>query len=571
MKTDAYINKILEETGLTKQEIEQRVKDKKEELKGLISDEGALFIIARDLGVDIKEESKDILKDIEINITDISLNMKNITIIGRIKDIYSSRSFTKKDGSEGRVASFLLYDATGDIRVVLWDEQVNILSEENFEKNELVKILNGNTRTNQNGDIEIHVGNFGKIIISPEDVDYSNFPKIKEELVLIKDIDLNDKSLVLEGKIIQKFPLKEFTRKNGELGKVCSIVLMDSSGTIRITFWNEDTQKLETFEKDDTIRVSSLNPRLSSLDNTTIELIASITSTLKKIKKKIDLSGELVPNIKLLQEKQNIVSFKGIVSSVDNLKTITLKNSEEVNLLGFVVSDDTDYIRVTLWREKAEEFASMLSNGMGIMLKDVMVKFSTFSNRSEISFLKDSSLEVIELKIKNIKTIEPISERIISNITGNYTKISDINSSGTFVIKGFIAKEFNNITLYDACPNCYKKVDNCTCEQKEDPTKRMIFNLTIDDESSTIRTTFIGDIAEKLLGNTTKNIAKIRDSPDYEKFIDNSASELLGKDIIIRGKAKYSDFSDSYELIAYDFKDVDINEELDKIMPEVRS
>jgi len=68
MKTDAYINKIIEDTGLTKKEIQNLVEEKKAELKGLISDEGALFVIAKELGVDVKSESKDIMVDIELNI-----------------------------------------------------------------------------------------------------------------------------------------------------------------------------------------------------------------------------------------------------------------------------------------------------------------------------------------------------------------------------------------------------------------------------------------------------------------------------------------------------------------------
>ena len=87
MKIEAYISKIIEDTGLTRNEIKTMVEEKKNELKGLISEEGALFIIAKELGVDVKDENKDLLKDIDINIADITPNMKNITLIGRIKQI----------------------------------------------------------------------------------------------------------------------------------------------------------------------------------------------------------------------------------------------------------------------------------------------------------------------------------------------------------------------------------------------------------------------------------------------------------------------------------------------------
>ncbi|GAG02179.1 unnamed protein product, partial [marine sediment metagenome] len=179
MKTEAYINKIIESTGLTRKEIQEMVEDKKKELKGLISEEGALFVIARELGVDVKEESKDLMKDIDIFISDITYNMKNINITGRIKEIYNANKFNKADGGTGYVGSFLLHDKTGDIRIVLWDDHVNIFNEDNFQQNEMVKILNGTVRKGKFEDKEIHIGRFGKVILSPDDVDYKKYPKIK--------------------------------------------------------------------------------------------------------------------------------------------------------------------------------------------------------------------------------------------------------------------------------------------------------------------------------------------------------------------------------------------------------
>ena len=217
MKTEAYVNKIIEGTGLTRKEIQDMVEEKKKELKGLISEEGALFVIARELGVDVKEENKDLLKDIDLNISDITENMKNISITGRIKEIYNVNKFNKADGGTGYVGSFLLHDKTGDIRIVLWDDNVSIFNEDNFEPNELVKIINGIARKGRFQDKEIHIGRYGKIILSPDDVDYNKYPKVKFELVNINDINLNLKSLSLEGKIIQISPIKEFNRKNGGL------------------------------------------------------------------------------------------------------------------------------------------------------------------------------------------------------------------------------------------------------------------------------------------------------------------------------------------------------------------
>ncbi len=570
MKTEVYVNKIIEDTGLTRKEIQNLVEDKKNELKGLISDEGALFIIAKELGVDIKGENKELLKEIEIFISDITQNMKNITLYGRIKEIYNVNSFERNDGSKGYVGSFLLNDNTGDARIVLWDNQVKIFTEPNFEKNELIKIINGSAKKGKYGNMEIHVGSYGKVLLSPEDVDYKKYPKITFKSINISDINLNLNSLSIEGKIIQLYPKREFTRKNGEIGNVQSLTLLDSTGSIRITFWNEDTEKLNALEINDVLSISNLNPRLSTLDSKTIELTANRNTDIKKKTGGLDIKGDSIKNVKQLQKRSGVVSFKGIITSVDNLKSISLKTGEQVSLLGFVISDNTDGIRVTLWREQAEEYSKLLTAGQGLSLTNVLVKYSNFSNRNEISLINDSSLELIDLEIKNLKRIEVSGKERLSNFSGNYIKIDTINTPGTIEIKGFIAKDLNKITVYEACKNCMKKVENCSCDEKEETEYRMILNLIIDDGTGTIRSTFMGDLAEKLLGVKTNNIVQLRETPEFEKFLEKKSSEFLGKDIIIKGRAKFSDFSNQYEISVYDFKDINIDEELEQVMKEIK-
>jgi len=569
MKTEAYINKIIEDTGLTRKKIQNMVKDKKVELKGLISEEGALFIIARELGVDVKDENRDLLKDIELNVSDIKASMKNITLVGRIKEIYSINSFDRSEGDTGYVGSFLLHDHTGDIRIVLWDEHVQIFNLNNFNINEVIKIVNGLAKKGKYEQLEIHVGRFGKIVIAPDDVDYNKYPKIKFELINISEINLSLKSLSIEGKVIRKSPINEFTRKSGDLGKVGSLTLLDSTGSIRVTFWNEDTEKMNDIKIDEIISITNLNPRLSNLDSKTIDLFANKSSIIKKKSKTVYIEGKEIQSIYTLQNQKGVVTFRGIITSIDDLKTVTLKSGENTSLLGFVVSDDTDGIRVTLWGENAEEYSKKLSTDKGLLLSNVFVKYSNFSKRNEISLISESQLELIDLKIENLKSLELNKKGLETSYSGNYKKIKNINSPEIIEIKGYIAKSINNITTYEACTNCFKKVDNCTCDIREKTEFRMIINLIIDDGTGTIRTTFMGEKAEKLIGIKTEKIVQIKDTPDFEKILEKKSSELLGKDIIIKGKAKFSDYSNLYEISIYDFKNVNVDEELEKVMKEI--
>lgn len=81
MKTEAYINKIIEDTELSKKDIQSLIEEKKEELRSLISEEGALFLIAKELGTDIMGSQSVIVneKKIEIGANRI-LNLSNLNI-----------------------------------------------------------------------------------------------------------------------------------------------------------------------------------------------------------------------------------------------------------------------------------------------------------------------------------------------------------------------------------------------------------------------------------------------------------------------------------------------------------
>jgi hypothetical protein len=97
----------------------------------------------------------------------------------------------------------------------------------------------------------------------------------------------------------------------------------------------------------------------------------------------------------------------------------------------------------------------------------------------------------------------------------------------------------------------------------------MIINQIVEDESGKIRVTFIGEAAEKLIGKKADLIVKVKDTPDYDKLLENFSSELVGRDIMIKGKVKFNDYSDSYEIVASNFQDINVEEELDNIMKEI--
>ena len=132
------------------------------------------------------------LDDSQLKIVDIKLDTKSIIVYGRVKEIYSKFRFERGDGSEGQGASFLLHDPSGEIRVVLWDKHAEVFMKNEFNVGELVKINNGFAKKGRAG-TEIHVGKFGSVILTPQGVDLTKHPKLKNTETKNKNKNLTQK------------------------------------------------------------------------------------------------------------------------------------------------------------------------------------------------------------------------------------------------------------------------------------------------------------------------------------------------------------------------------------------
>ena len=101
------------------------------------------------------------------NISNLESGLQGINLTGQVEYILKHHRFKRKDGTSGVVASFLLSDKTGIIRVVIWDDEVRkrVYQDKNFSKDASVDIVNGYIRTGYDNKPEIHVGKYGNIIV----------------------------------------------------------------------------------------------------------------------------------------------------------------------------------------------------------------------------------------------------------------------------------------------------------------------------------------------------------------------------------------------------------------------
>ena len=91
---------------LSRSVIEEKIKEKKDKIgAGYLTDEGALFLVAGDLGISLEKSQKT-----EIELKDIYVGAKEVTVESRVMNISPTKQFTKKDGTPFLLRTMTVYD-----------------------------------------------------------------------------------------------------------------------------------------------------------------------------------------------------------------------------------------------------------------------------------------------------------------------------------------------------------------------------------------------------------------------------------------------------------------------------
>ena len=279
---DNLYQKLLE-SGFSEEELERQVQSKAKEFGGFMSKQGILFIIAKENGIYLnspdvndqfyKEFEEEIdYDDFTIEISEVKESMTNIVLLGKILQVYETREFTRKDGTPGIVGSFLLGDISQTIKVILWDDKVDITKNDFFRKNELIRIIGGYCRMGRDNNLEVHLGRKGKIILSPENVSKNMEKKLnnleynqnqidspQKPNSKIKDLIEQYKYIKRVQGLIQIEEFKEVNTKTGEKTFLLKLILSDESKAIRVIIWGMNAiECLKVLSNDDFVEITNL-------------------------------------------------------------------------------------------------------------------------------------------------------------------------------------------------------------------------------------------------------------------------------------------------------------------------
>ena len=302
---EGLYQKLLD-SGFSEAELEKQVKKKAEEFGGFMSEQGILFVIAREKGVrlnspDIASQLYDEFEeefdydDFTIDISEVNEGMTNIVLLGKIINVFPFREFTRKDGSMGAVGSFSLADSTETVKIVLWDDHAKAAKNEYFRVNELVRVIGGYSKVGKSGDLEVHLGRKGKLVLSPKDLSQRTKDKL-ESINIDQDREKSYKTVpkeslkefILQNKFLSSIKghikienFKELELKSGEKSFLLALLLDIESFAIRVKIWGmEAIECLKLVSDGDRVSITNLAVKENSYTSER-ELVFTKNSALK--------------------------------------------------------------------------------------------------------------------------------------------------------------------------------------------------------------------------------------------------------------------------------------------------
>ncbi len=252
---DELIKRISGSSNLDESELRERIMEKQRELSGLISEEGAAYIVAKELGISLLRKQERLL------LSNVTAGMQNVDVIGKVARVFPIREFETEKG-KGRVKNIILADSSGSVRLSLWNDEIDAYQ---IGEGDVLHIR-GFARQDNIGEPEIRLGRYGGIEKSDEVIDAKIERRV--ERCFIRDLKEGQYRDV-RAALLQVFETNPFYSVCKECGSsveekcgqhpdagadyemVISGIIDDGTESIRAVLFRENAEKILGFSKDE--------------------------------------------------------------------------------------------------------------------------------------------------------------------------------------------------------------------------------------------------------------------------------------------------------------------------------
>ena len=344
--------------GMLREELLSMVEHKKQESNGLLSDEGAVRLLAQQLA-GLSGQSVNIS---DLRISSVQAGLSDATISGEIVSLSQLREFQRSDGSVGKLVRVKLRDGSGQITCVLWDSTAEIIEKQQLSNGSQLRLAHGYTRLGLAGELEFHLGSRSSIeILSktpatglasiPRETQESSSAGISPETVRVR--------------------IRKLQRSRGENGPAWALC-ENEDGLTMAKFWDDNMETVLSMGEGSIITIK--NPWVTER-NGMVYLNAGARSSITK-ETLVDIESPPPVTIASIKPGPKLYATRGVVVERTDPREIETREGRRTRVSNIRVEDGTGKIRIALWDNHAQIVES-LRMGDAIRLTGIKARESS--------------------------------------------------------------------------------------------------------------------------------------------------------------------------------------------------
>ncbi len=338
---DDLLNQILSSNPkIARDELLSMMEKKKQESHGLLSNEGAIRLLAQQLSttgfqtLDLKDQ----------RITSVHAGFNDVTITGQIVSVSDVREFQRSDGSQGKLLKARVADSSGQITCVFWDAMADNFAREALASGSSVRLLHGYTKYGLAGEVEFHLGSRASIqILTKGDSSMANSGDLSSSL-----------SQRLGGSDELRIRLVKLQKSQSENGPTWALCAGEA-GLIIAKFWDEHARDILSIGEGSLV---SIQNSWVTERNGLVYLNVGAKSSVKK--ESADLVSETpVAAINVLKPGPVLWTVAGTVAERSDVRDIQTREGRRTRVSNIMLEDGTGKVRVSLWDVHAQKSESL--------------------------------------------------------------------------------------------------------------------------------------------------------------------------------------------------------------------
>lgn len=256
---------------ISAEDVRELIDEKKRKIgAGYLTDQGALFLVAADLGISFENN-----QTTQTSIKDLYIGANDVNLSARVINIYPVRKYTRRDTNEEvQNRTLTIYDKDSSIKVRLWDQHVSFPEDYNVKPGDLVKISHGYTKSGLDNKAIINLGSKGIIEKSSSSTNDNKLeiPSLDAITKTVDEIREPVDNIIVTGILSSNPRVSRYMNFRNEQGKSLHIPLSNEEGTktLRSIIWNINEDKIpEIFTQGSKVkligvRVKQGNPQYSN-------------------------------------------------------------------------------------------------------------------------------------------------------------------------------------------------------------------------------------------------------------------------------------------------------------------